>query len=46
MRVFLLFDCVPLFVCCSEGRKEGVHHLLNESWQRLEEVVSSFSGVE
>ena len=29
MGVFRHFVCVPLsFVCSSEGRKEGVHHLL------------------
>ena len=29
--MFFLFVCVPLcLVYSSEGRKEGVHHLLNE----------------
>ena len=41
--MFLLFVCVPhCFVYSSEGRKEGVHHLLNESWPRLEGVISPF----
>ena len=31
MRAFLDFVCVPLcFVLSSEGRKEGVHHLMKE----------------
>ena len=32
--MFLLFVCVPLcFVYSSEGREEGVHHLLNEVFE-------------
>ena len=38
--------CASLFlVYISEGRKEGVNHLLNESWPRLEGVVSHYSKV-
>ena len=34
---------MPLcFVKSSEGRKESVHHLSNESWLLLEGVVSPF----
>ena len=42
------FGCSPLFVAwlivfvkSSVSGKEGVHHLLNESWPRLEGVVSA-----
>ena len=46
MRVILLFVGVPLcFVLSSEGRQEGVHHLLNDSWLRLGGVVSPSSAV-
>ena len=48
MRVFLLFRlCASLFcVYSSESGTEGVYHLSNESWPRLEGVVSTyFSGV-
>ena len=38
--------CVFVFVYISEGRKEGVHHLLNESWPQLEGVVSAFFSCE
>ena len=33
------------FVYISEGRKERVHHLLNESWPRLEGVLTPFLAV-
>ena len=41
-----VFSTVPLcVVCSSEGREEDVHHLLGESWPRLEgEVAPFFSG--
>ena len=42
MRVFFLFVGVFLYFVHSLGsRKECVHHLLNESWLRLEGVVYS-----
>ena len=34
--------CLCFFVYIFRGRKEGVDHLLNESWLRLEGVVSLF----
>ena len=44
MRVFVLFESASLFFkkYFSEGRKEGVYHILFESWPRLEGVVSPF----
>ena len=42
-RAFLHFVCASLFVCIFQKvERRRVHHLSNESWPRLEGVVSPF----
>ena len=38
--MFLHFDCVPLCFVFSEGRKEGVHHLLAEQTQCFDSLLA------